>query len=496
MKSLALVINRYLFQTKVGALSALLFLSACTVGPDFETPAASMSQHYDQQAEQRLGQGGNKPGEQRINLGKKVNGDWWSAFRSPKLDKLVRRAIDGNLELVAADATIRQAASSVAAAEGALYPQVDFGATAGRQRVHTAKEPSISNFYAIGPRVGFDLDVFGGNKRLVEQQEAFTELQTHRYEAAYLTLTGDVASQALLLASATAQMQAVEKLLANDAKNLELVRMAHASGTTTQIDVSLAETRLAQDRTLLPPLAQQRDSARHALSILTGKGPGDWIAPDFDLAEFALPSNVPVSLPSEMAHDRPDVLQAEAELHMASAAVGVATANLYPHVTLSASLAQAASGNGGAALWGFAAGIAGPLFDGGTLKAERQAAVDGYKATLAGYQQTVISSFGQVADTLQAINHDAEENLAQEDALRAAESSFRLNQQAFAQGANSILQVLEAERAYEQALLGQIRVKTAQYLDTVRLFVALGGNSVGVFDQRMASREGQKPLYQ
>lgn len=496
MKSLALVINRYLLQMKVGVLSTLVFLSACTVGPDFETPAASMSQHYDQQAEQRLGQGGNTPGEQRINLGKKVNGDWWTAFRSPKLDTLVRRAIDGNLELVAADATIRQAASSVAAAEGALYPQVDFGATAGRQRVHTAKEPSISNFYAIGPRVGFDLDVFGGNKRQVEQQEAFTDLQKHRYEAAYLTLTGDVASQALLLASATAQMQAVEKLLANDAKNLELVRMAHASGTTTQIDVSLAETRLAQDRTLLPPLAQQRDSARHALSILTGKGPGDWIAPDFELAEFALPSNVPVSLPSEMAHGRPDVLQAEAELHMASAAVGVATANLYPRVTLSASLAQAASGNGGAALWGFAAGVAGPIFNGGTLKAERQAAVEGYNATLAGYQQTVISSFGQVADTLQAINHDAEENLAQEDALRAAETSFRLNQQAFAQGANSILQVLEAERAYEQALLGQIRVKTAQYLDTVRLFVALGGNSVGVFEQKVASREAHAPTYQ
>ena len=264
----------------------------------------------------------------------------------------------------------------------------------------------------------------------------------------------------------------------------------------SQIDVSLAETRLAQDRTLFPPLAQQRDSARHALSILTGKGPADWIAPDFTLAEFALPANVPVSLPSEMAHDRPDVRQAEAELHMASAAVGVATANLYPHVELSASLAQAASGNGGAALWGFAAGLTAPIFNGGTLKAERQAAVDGYKATLAGYQQTVISSFGQVADTLQAINHDAEENLAQEDALRAAETSFRLNQQAYAQGENSILQVLEAERAYEQALLGQIRVKTAQYLDTVRLYVALGGNSVGVFEQRVASREDQKPSYQ
>lgn len=487
MKSHAFVINRHL-PVMVGAMSFLVFLSACTVGPDFQTPAASQSQHYDQQAEQRLAQ--------NIAIGKKINGDWWTAFRSPKLDALVRRAIDGNLELVAADATIRQAASSVAAAEGALYPQVDFAAQAGRQRTHNGPEPTISNVYAIGPRVGFDLDVFGGNKRQVEQQQAFTALQTHRYEAAYLTLTGDVASQALLLASANAQMKAVETLLANDAKNLELVRAAHANGATTQIDVSLAETRLAQDRTLLPPLAQQRDSARHALSILTGKGPGDWVAPDFELAEFALPSNVPVSLPSEMAHDRPDVLQAEAELHMASAAVGVATANLYPHVELSASLAQAASGNGGAALWGFAAGLTAPIFNGGTLKAERQAAVDGYQASLAGYRQTVIKSFGQVADTLQAINHDAEQYLAQDDALRAADSSFRLNQQAYSQGENSILQVLEAERAYEQALLGQIRVKTAQYLDTVRLYVALGGNSVGVFEQKVATREASRRAYQ
>lgn len=487
MKSHAFVINRHL-PVMVGAMSLLVFLSACTVGPDFQTPAASQSQHYDQQAEQRLAR--------NIAIGKKINGDWWTAFRSPKLDALVRRAVDGNLELVAADATIRQAASSVAAAEGALYPQVDFAAQAGRQRTHNGPEPTISNVYAIGPRVGFDLDVFGGNKRQVEQQQAFTALQTHRYEAAYLTLTGDVASQALLLASANAQMKAVETLLANDAKNLELVRAAHANGATTQIDVSLAETRLAQDRTLLPPLAQQRDSARHALSILTGKGPGDWVAPDFELAEFALPSNVPVSLPSEMAHDRPDVLQAEAELHMASAAVGVATANLYPHVELSASLAQAASGNGGAALWGFAAGLTAPIFNGGTLKAERQAAVDGYQASLAGYQQTVIKSFGQVADTLQAINHDAEQNLAQDDALRAADSSFRLNQQAYSQGETSILQVLEAERAYEQALLGQIRVKTAQYLDTVRLYVALGGNSVGVFEQKVATREASQRAYQ
>ncbi|AZF11085.1 Efflux transport system, outer membrane factor (OMF) lipoprotein [Pseudomonas sp. R2-37-08W] len=480
----------HLFQPKLAALSALAFLSACSVGPDFKAPEPSPSQHYDPQAEQRLG------AQQRIALGQKVSGQWWSALRSAKLDQVMRRAIDGNLELVAADATLRQASQAVAAAQGALYPQADFGATAGRQRVHNAQAPSTANIYAVGPRVGFDLDVFGGNQRLVEQRQAFTELQRHRFEAAYLTLTGEVASQALRVASANAQILAVEKLLANDSKNLELVRAARLNGSATRIDVSLAETRLAQDRTLLPPLAQQRQAAGHALSILAGKGPADWIAPDFHLDEFTLPSNVPVSLPSEMAHNRPDVRQAEAGLHIASAAVGVATANLYPRVTLSASFAQAASGNGAAALWGFAAGVAGPIFNGGSLKAEQQAAIEGYNAALAGYQQTVISSFGQVADTLQAINHDAEELRAQEEALQAAQTSLGLNQQAYALGETSILQVLEAERAYQQSLLGHVRAKTAQYLDIVQLFVALGGNTVGVGEQRIARHQAPQRAYQ
>ncbi|QAX85394.1 RND transporter [Pseudomonas sp. DTU12.3] len=481
--------TRSAFPSALSALAIMAMLSACTVGPDFQRPAASSSQHYDQQAERQ-------PAEQRFDMGQRINGDWWTALRSAKLDQVMRRAIDGNLQLLAADATLRQAAASVAAAEGSLFPQVDFAAAAGRQRTHTGADPSIANVYAIGPRVAFDLDAFGGLKREVEGQQALTDLQKHRYEAAYLTLTGDVARQALLLASANAQIQAVQSLLANDAKNLDLVQRAQQSGSTTRIDVSLAETRLAEDRTLLPPLAQQRDAARHALSILAGKGPADWIAPDFALEEFALPANLPVSLPSEMARNRPDILQAEAELHTASAAVGVATANLYPRVELSASLAQAASGNGGAALWGLAAGLTAPIFNGGTLKAERQASVDGYNASLARYRQTVIQSFGQVADTLQAINHGAEQNRAQDDALRAAGSSLQLNQQAYAQGENSLLQVLEAQRAYQQALLGQIRAKTDRYLDTVQLFVALGGNSVGVFEQKLATREhaDQQPL--
>lgn len=474
-------LTRSAWPLRFSALATAMMLSACTVGPDYAQPGASASQHYDQSA------------EQAFDMGQKIQGDWWSTLRSPALDHVMRRAISGNLKLAAADATLRQAAASVAAAEGALYPQLDLGATAGRQRTHNQPQPSVANVYAIGPRVAFDLDAFGGNQRAVEQQQAGAALQRHRYEAAYLTLTGDVARQALLLASANAQIEAVESLLANDAKNLDMVQTAQHSGGATRIDVALAQTRLAQDRTLLPPLAQQRDAARHALSILAGTGPADRVAPGFTLDAFTLPDRIPVSLPSEMARTRPDILQADAELHAASAAVGVATANLYPRVELSASLMQAASGNGGAALWGFAAGLSAPIFNGGTLKAERLAAVEGYNAALARYRQTLIESFGQVADSLQAINHGAEQNLAQDQALQAADTSLRLNRQAYAQGQTSTLQVLEAERAYQQALLGQIRVKTARYLDTVQLFLALGGNAVGVSAQNLATRGTAQP---
>jgi outer membrane protein TolC len=214
---------------------------------------------------------------------------------------------------------------------------------------------------------------------------------------------------------------------------------------------------------------------------LAGTGPADWVAPDFDLSDFTLPSNLPVSLPAELAHDRPDILQAEAELHAASAAIGVAAANLYPRLTVSGAAAIPGALVSGGALWSAAAGLTGPLFHGGALEAERRAAVDNYKATLARYQQTVIKSLGQVADVLQSINHDAEEYSAQEHAMNAAGVSLRLNREGFRGGEVGVLQVLDAERSYQRALLGQIEVRTAQYLDTAELSVALGGNSIGTF---------------
>ena len=198
---------------------------------------------------------------------------------------------------------------------------------------------------------------------------------------------------------------------------------------------------------------------------------------------------MPVSLPSEVARDRPDILEAEAQLHAASAAIGVATADMYPHLQLSASLTRAGPGIG--TLWGVAAGLTGPIFEGGTLKANRRGSIDGYKASFANYQQTVIQSLGQVADVLQAINHDSEEFAAQERALNSAGASLRLNRQGYQVGEIGVLEVLDAERGYQRALIGQVQAKTARYLDTVQLSIALGGNSSGAFEQRVAYRDKQ-----
>lgn len=473
--------------TLASAMAALL--SACMVGPNFERPAAPASQHYDNQVEQKLGGPNTTTGSPHLEIGKQVVGDWWSTLGSAKLDEVMHKAIVGNLDLKAADATIAQANEAVAATAGGLSPQVGFGAQGGRQRASNGAGVATSNFYSVGPQVSFDFDLFGGTKRLVEERTALAELERHRFDAAYLTVTGDVASEAILFASARAQIDAVQVLITDDQKNLDLVRKAHQYGSTTEVDIALATTQLAQDETLLPPLAQQRDVARHALSILVGKGPADWVAPDFDLSDFALPENVPVSLPSEVARDRPDILEAEAQLHASSAAIGVATADMYPHLTLSASLTSAGPGIG--TLWGLAAGLTGPIFDGGTRKANRRGSVDGYKASLAGYQQTVIKSLGQVADVLQAINHDTEEYAAQEHALSAAETSLRLNRQGYQVGEIGVLQVLDAERGYQRALIGQIQARTARHLDTVQLSIALGGNSNGAFEQRVAYREKQ-----
>jgi len=340
--------------------------------------------------------------------------------------------------------------------------------------------PPYANLFRVGPSVSYVLDVFGGTRRAIEESEALAEAQDYTLDAAYLTLTGNAVTEAFAIASSRAQIAAVESIIADDETNLRLVNNEVRAGVATQLDVETAASQLAADRTLLPPLRQQVDVARHALAVLDGKAPADWAPPDFDLDTFVLPTDLPVSLPSDLVRGRPDILASEAELHAASAAVGVATAQLYPSFTLTGSLSQQAISvetlfHGASNIWALGGGITAPIFHGGALEAQRRRSEDEFNAALATYEQTVLQSFGQVADVLQALDHDAELLAAEESAVTAAQSSLDLTRRAYSIGNVGVLQVVDAERQVQQARLGLVRARSQRYLDTAQLFLAMGG---------------------
>jgi NodT family efflux transporter outer membrane factor (OMF) lipoprotein len=419
---------------------------------------------------------------QHLVLGKQIAGEWWGLFHSRSLDTVVQRAITDNRSLAAAKATLAQSREVVNEALGVLYPTIDLHASVERERIRfgSGNVSAPLNLYTIGPAVSYPLDLFGGARRYLEQQEALARYQNYQLAAAYLTLTSNVVTEAINLAAARAEIKATKEIIASDQKNVDLVRIELKAGRVAETDFLTAISQLASDRTLLPPFLQQESLARHALSTLVGETPEGWSPPDFDLKAFALPQSLPVSLPSSLVRQRPDILSAQAELHAASAAIGVATAELYPQLTLSASLSQDAltPGNlfsGASTVWSIASDLAAPLFHGGSLEAQRRAAVDAYRAALATYQQTVLQAFQQVADVLQALAHDAELLRAEHRALSSAKISLALTRESYAAGRTSIINLLDAERLYQQALLGYLKAESQRYADTVQLFAAMGG---------------------
>ncbi|HEY4039974.1 MAG TPA: efflux transporter outer membrane subunit, partial [Burkholderiaceae bacterium] len=314
-------------------------LAACTVGPDFRRPDASTSDVYTREPLANLGVGG-----QRLVSGQNPAPDWWGAFESDALNATVRQALAGNRTLAAAQASLAQASEVVNASTGALYPQVSAEAGTGREKYGAQFAGSLQfptfSYYAIGPSIRYLFDFTGGQRRTVEQKRAQADYQAYQLQAAYLSLAGNVVEQALAMASARAQLEALETLLQDDRENVRLVQTAFDAGSVTRVDVLSAQSQLASDQTLLPPLRQQLSTARHALSVLAGHSPSEWEPPDFTLTQLQLPGALPLSLPSELAHRRPDILAAESQLHAATAAVGVATSALYPQITLSASAGQ------------------------------------------------------------------------------------------------------------------------------------------------------------
>ena len=459
-------------------------LSGCAVGPDFVRPAAPTVGSYTASATPGTLAPGGDEAEQRIVIGEAISVEWWELFRSSPLTEAVRLALAGNQTLAAAEATLAQAQDALAQARAAFYPQITFAGSVTRQQRNSSPSrggsSSAFDLYSLGPTVSYAPDVFGGTRRHVEQEAALAENQGEQLAAAYLALTGNVVSQAINVAGTRLQIAAAEEIVADDEKNLELVRMKRDAGKAAEVDVLTAETQLANDRAQLPPLRQQLSVAQHAFSILIGRFPAEWLPPDFDLADLTLPDDLPLTLPSELVHQRPDILAAEAMLRAASAAIGVATAQMYPSITLPASVGQEAltAGTlfaGSSTIWSLASGLTAPIFEGGALAAQRRAAIHAYEAALASYRQTVLQAFAQVADVLQALAHDAELVADQRHALDVAGRSRALQRLSYGEGKSDLLRLLDAERLYEQARLGYARAEALRYQDTTQLFVAMGG---------------------
>lgn len=466
----------------------LVLLSGCAVGPNFERPAAPDYERYTAQPMPEVIGSATGAESQRLRPGAKIRAQWWELYRSRALSEVLRAAIDGNRTIVAARATLAAARENVLAARGGYWPQLDASASAERRR-------GSANLYSVGAAASYAPDAFGATARGVEQQEALAEQQGYELAAAYLTLTGDSVTQAIAIASLRAQLQATEEVVADDQRNLELVRLKYEAGKSPRTDVLTAETQLAADRAALPGLRQQLAAARDALAILAGRAPSAWSPPDFDLSEFTLPGELPLSLPSALARQRPDILAAEARLHADSAAIGVATARLYPGITLSASLGQQSLSAGSlfasdSTVWSLAAGAAGPIFHGGTLRAQRRAAIDAYRASLASYEQTVLQGLQQVADNLQALAHDAQLVDAQRQLLESARTALALQRASYEAGKADLLQLIDAERTYQRARLGAVQAQAQRLRDTAQLFVALGG---GWWDAKLELSSPARP---
>lgn len=457
-----------------------LLLCACTVGPDFVPPNAETGPTYTSPDDATL------PGGQHLALDKPVDHSWWKQLQSPALNGLMDAALADNRHVAAARARVAQAQEATAAAQGALLPSVSLGVQIGEQNTIIGQRTPLKvtlpafTYYAVSPTGTYALDVFGGNKRAAEQAAALAEYQNYELNAATLSLAGNVAAQALRNASARAQIANIEGVIADDQRNVDLVQSAIDAGSATRTQLLSVQSQLASDRTLLPDFRQQEAISRHALAILVGKAPGGWTAPKFALGDFSLPSEVPASLPSELIHQRPDILAAESQLHAASAAIGVATAKLYPQITLSAdtvleALSPEALFTGPTNSWAIASGLTAPIFDGGILRANQRGAVDAYRAALADYQDIVLSAFREIADDLQALVNDAGRVSAEKDAAQTAASALDLARRSFEAGNSGVLDVIDAERRLAEAQLGLSRADAQRLLDTVQLYVAVGG---------------------
>ena len=484
----------------------VLAAAGCAVGPDFRAPAQPAVSAYvaERLPAKTASTGGSGGAAQRFAVGRDLPGEWWTLFGSTTLDALIKEALANYPSIAAQQAALRAARDDVRAGQGVFLPKAQ--GTFGGQRAQVSGASIapgfpgfITNVFQANVGVSYTFDIFGGGRRELERLEARVVQQNFLLEGSYLTLTANVASTAVQLASAREQIAVTRDIISLEQSQLGLIQRQYAAGIRTQADVLQQQSNLASVRASLPPLRQQRSAAAHELAVLTGHFPHNAAPVEIDLSSLKLPENVPVSLPSALVAQRPDIRAQEALMHEASAAVGVATANMLPQLTLSGS----AGGESlllsnlltpGAGVWNLAAGLTQPLFAGGALNAKRRAAAAAFDQAAALYRLTVLNAFQNVADTLTALDNDAQALKAESDAVDAARASLDLIKRQYDAGAVNYVSLLAAQQIYQQSRIGYVRALASRYTDTITLFQALGGgwwnrNDAGTLRSRLRAHE-------
>lgn len=459
------------------ALASVLALTACEVGPNFHRPAAPADTSYARTPIQA--------GNQHLVAGRDIPGEWWQLFHSPPLDRLVKNAVAANPDLDAARAALREARENLRAGQGALFPTVGASVQPGRELLSGAEEgvpqehPTFS-LVTSSLNVSYAVDVFGGTRRQIESLGAQVDYERFELEAAYLTLTSNVIVAAIQEASLRGQIAATRDIIADQQHELDLVRSRFGLGAASRADVLTQEAQLAQTKATLPPLEQQLAQTRDQLTALAGRMPSNEIGETFDLAALSLPMELPVTIPSKLIDQRPDIRAAEAQLHAASAQIGVATAAQLPQFNITASAGYASTGitnmfDPAFGTWSILGGVSQSLFDAGTLLHKKRAAVAAFDQIAAQYRGTVIKAAQNVADALHALQSDADALAAQNAAERSAFASLDLSRRQYALGAIDYLTLLNAQRTWQQARINLVQAQAARYSDTAALFQALGG---------------------
>jgi NodT family efflux transporter outer membrane factor (OMF) lipoprotein len=471
-------------------LLAPLLTTACVVGPNFKPPAAPPVTAYTQgQQPQTTAAAPGVPGgnAQHLVAGADIPADWWTLFHSPELNALIEQALASNADLKAAQAALLVAHENTLAQHGAYLPQVSAGPSITREKDPSATLAPVpaNNSFAytlITPSVSvsYTPDVFGLNKRTVEGLAAEEQATRYQMVATDITLSANVAEAAITQASLDDQIATTNELIGINRQILSLLEYQKSKGYIGGTDLVAQQTQLAQLEATLPPLIKQRDQQDNLLAVLTGRYPSQAQAAKFTLASLTLPSDLPLSLPSTLVEQRPDVLQAEENIHAASAQIGVARANRLPNITLSANAGTNALAIGqifgpGTGFWNIGAALLAPLFDGGTKLHQERAARYAYQQSAEQYRGTVLMAFQNVADTLVALEQDANTLKSTKAAADAASASLDLARLQYKDGYAAYLSVLNADQAYEQARLALVQAEADRFTDTVALFQALGG---------------------